>query len=181
MIFHALPLDGAYRVEIDPKRDERGFFARTFCHDEFGSRGFVANFPQCSLSFNPRRSTLRGLHYQLPPHAVTKLGRCTRGAIYDVIVDLRPESPTFRRWAAAELSAERRNALYIPERFAHGFLTLEDDTEVFYQISHPYRPEAARGVRFDDPAFGIRWPAAPAVIGERDRSYPDHVVEAHAG
>ena len=176
MIFHALPLAGAYRIEIDPKRDERGFFARTFCRDEFSRLGLVSEFPQCSLSFNPQRATLRGMHYQLPPHAETKLVRCTRGRIYDVIVDLRPESPSYERWTSVELDAERRNALYIPERFAHGFLTLAPDTEVFYQISHAHRPEAARGVRFDDPAFGIDWPLPPAVIGERDRSYPDHVA-----
>ena len=178
MIFHALPLDGAYVVEIDPRQDERGFFARTFCRDMFAARGLVTEFPQCSLSFNLRRGTLRGMHYQVAPHAETKLVRCTRGAVYDVIVDLRPESPTYCRWAAAELSAARRNALYIPERFAHGFLSLEDATEVSYQISHPYRPDAARGVRFDDPAFGIAWPEPPTVIAERDRSYPDHVREA---
>jgi dTDP-4-dehydrorhamnose 3,5-epimerase len=175
VIFQPLALDGAFVVEIDPRRDERGFFARTFCRDEFRARGLVDDFPQCSISFNARRATLRGMHYQEPPYAEVKLVRCTQGAIHDVIVDLRPGSPTRRRWVAVELSAGNRKALYIPEGLAHGFLTLEDETEVFYQISRPHRPEAARGVRYDDPAFAIRWPVPPAVIAERDRSYPDHV------
>jgi dTDP-4-dehydrorhamnose 3,5-epimerase len=177
LIFRALPLEGAFAVEIEPRSDERGFFARTFCRDEFAARGLAHDFPQCSVSFNARRGTLRGMHYQMPPDAEAKLVRCTRGSVYDVVVDLRPESPSYGRWTAVELGAARRNALYVPERFAHGFLTLEDETEVFYQISRPHRPEAARGARFDDPAFGIRWPFSPVVISTRDRSYPDHVRE----
>jgi dTDP-4-dehydrorhamnose 3,5-epimerase len=175
VIFQALPLAGAFTVELEPVADERGFFARSFCRDAFRARGLAADYPQCSVSFNARRGTLRGMHYQAAPHAEAKLVRCTRGRLYDVIVDLRPESHTCCRWVGVELDAARRNALYVPEGFAHGFLTLEDETEVFYQISHAYVPESARGVRYDDPAFGIRWPAAPSVISERDRSYPDHV------
>lgn len=176
MIFQALALAGAFVVEIDPRRDERGFFARTFCRDEFRAHGLCDDFPQCSVSFNQKRATLRGMHYQEPPHAEVKLVRCTQGAIHDVIVDLRPGSPTLRKWVAVELSAANRRALYIPEGLAHGFLTLEDETEVYYQISRPHHPEAARGVRYDDPAFGIRWPVPPAVIALRDRSYPDHAL-----
>lgn len=175
MIFRPLPLGGAYVVELEPFADERGFFARTFCRDAFRERGLATDYPQSSVSFNARRGTLRGMHFQAAPHAEAKLVRCTRGQLYDVIVDLRRESPTYCRWEGVELDAARRNALYVPEGFAHGFISLEDETEVFYQISHAYHPESARGVRWDDPAFGIRWPAAPSVISERDRGYPDHV------
>jgi dTDP-4-dehydrorhamnose 3,5-epimerase len=175
VIFQPLPLAGAFTVELEPIADERGFFARSFCRDAFRKQGLAVDYPQCSISFNARRGTLRGMHWQAAPHAEAKLVRCTRGRLYDVIVDLRPESHSYCRWTGVELAAARRNALYVPEGFAHGFLTLEDETEVFYQISHEYRPEAARGVRWDDPAFGIRWPAAPAVVSERDRGYPDHV------
>jgi dTDP-4-dehydrorhamnose 3,5-epimerase len=176
LIFQPLALGGAFVVEIDPRRDERGFFARTFCRDEFGAQGLCADFPQCSVSFNARKATLRGMHYQDAPHAEVKLVRCTQGAIHDVLIDLRRGSPTYRKWVAVELTAENRKALYVPEGLAHGFLTLADATEVFYQISRPHEPLAARGVRYDDPAFGIRWPAPPAVIAERDRGYPDHVA-----
>jgi dTDP-4-dehydrorhamnose 3,5-epimerase len=175
VIFRPLPLAGAFEVELEPIADERGFFARSFCRDAFRAQGLAIDYPQCSISFNARRGTLRGMHYQAAPHAEAKLVRCTRGRLHDVIVDLRPESPSYCRWTGVELAGAKRNALYVPEGFAHGFLTLEDETEVFYQISHEYRPEASRGVRFDDPAFGIRWPAAPAVVSERDRAYPDHV------
>jgi len=173
-------LPGVVLVEMQPMEDERGFFARTFCRDEFRARGLCDDFPQCSISFNQKRATLRGMHYQESPHAEVKLVRCTQGSIHDVIVDLRPGSPTLRQWVAVELSAANRRALYIPEGLAHGFLTLQDETEVSYQISRPHRPEAARGVRYDDPAFGIRWPSPPAVIAERDRSYPDHALQRPA-
>jgi dTDP-4-dehydrorhamnose 3,5-epimerase len=174
--FSETPVVGALLVEPDLIQDERGFFARTFSSEEFAERGLDARVDQCSISFNTRAGTLRGLHYQEAPHGEAKLVRCTRGAIYDVALDLRPDSPTYLRWAAAELSADNGRALFIPEGCAHGFQSLLDATEVLYQISTPYVPSAARGVRWDDPAFGIEWPPAERrLISERDRSWPDHV------
>lgn len=160
---------------IEPERlaDERGFFARTFCEREFADHGLVPTFAQCSLSWNARAGTLRGMHYTLPPHAEAKLVRCTQGRIHDVALDLRSESATFRRHFALELSAANRLALYLPPGVAHGFLTLEDGCEVFYQMSELFDPTAGRGVRWNDPAFGIVWPAAVEMISERDRDYPD--------
>lgn len=172
MRFIPLPLDGAWQIEPELLQDDRGFFARTFCRQEFAARGLAAPAEQCSVSFNRSKGTLRGLHYQRAPHEEARLVRCTMGAIHDVIVDLRPSSATFRRWASVELSAANRRALYVPEGFAHGFVTLADETEVFYQMSHPYHPESAAGVRWDDPAFAIEWPHPIAVMSERDRSYP---------
>ncbi len=172
MIFHETPLGGAYVLEIEPIGDERGLFARTWCQREFAARGLETRIAQCSTSFNSERGTLRGMHYQIEPFAETKIVRCTRGAIYDVIIDLRVGSPTSRRHFATALSAGNRKAMYVPKGFAHGFQTLEDDTEVFYQISQFHSPEHARGVRWDDPAFGIRWPEAVRAIADRDRSYP---------
>lgn len=173
MLFKGTLVEGVVEIAVEYQVDERGLFGRTWCRKEFGEAGLRPDVVQCSISFNYRRGTLRGLHYQAAPHAEAKLVRCTRGAMYDVAVDLRPDSPTFCRWTAAELTAENRRALYIPEGCAHGFLTLEDNTEVFYQMSEFYHPEAARGVRWNDPAFGIVWPAEVTVISERDRSYPD--------
>jgi dTDP-4-dehydrorhamnose 3,5-epimerase len=172
------PVAGVHLVEPERIEDERGFFARTFAADEFAARGLDARVAQCSTSFNAKCGTLRGLHYQAAPHGEAKLVRCTRGAIYDVAVDLRPDSPSYRRWTGAELSADNGRALFIPAGCAHGFQTLVDASEVLYQISTAYVPEAARGVRWDDPAFGIAWPPAPAhgrILSERDASYPDHV------
>ena len=163
----------AFVIDVEPRRDERGLFARTWCRRELAAQGLSTSLEQISLSFNPRKGTLRGMHYQAPPHEEVKVVRCTRGAIYDVIVDLRWSSPAFRQWFGVELNADNRRMLYIPEGLAHGFLTLAPDTEVSYQISREYVPEAARGVRWDDPAFGIDWPGTVAVISERDRSYPD--------
>ncbi|HEX8243788.1 MAG TPA: dTDP-4-dehydrorhamnose 3,5-epimerase, partial [Longimicrobium sp.] len=160
MIFTATELAGAWIVDPERLEDERGFFARTFDAGEFARRGLRSAFPQCSVSFNARAGTLRGMHFQAEPHAEAKLVRCTAGAVYDVIVDLRPESPTRLRWIGVELSAANRRALYVPEGCAHGFQTLADASEVFYQISVPYAAESARGVRWNDPAFGITWPAA---------------------
>ena len=161
-------------IEPEPIADERGLFARTWCREEFRAHGLDSDLAQCSVSANRRRGTLRGLHYQVAPRAEAKLVRCTAGAIIDVALDLRPESPTRGRWLAVELSARDRRMLYIPKGFAHGFQTLEDDTEVFYQISESYDPACARGVRWDDPAFAIRWPEAPGrILSERDASYPD--------
>jgi dTDP-4-dehydrorhamnose 3,5-epimerase len=171
--FSPMALAGACIIDIEPVPDERGFFARSWCREEFARHGLNPDLAQCSISFNKKRGTLRGMHYQAKPHEETKVVRCTRGAIYDVIVDLRPESPTFRKWVAVELSADNRRMLYIPAGLAHGFQSLTDDTEVFYQISAPYHPESARGARWDDPAFGIEWPVAERVISDKDRQYPD--------
>lgn len=173
MIFTETPLKGAYVIDPERLADERGFFARTWCRREFEAHGLDPGLAQCNISFNHARGTLRGMHYQAAPHAEAKLVRCTTGAIYDVIVDLRRESSTFCGWFAAELSADNRKMLYIPEGFAHGFLTLTDNTEIFYQISEYYIPESARGVRWDDPAFAISWPVRPEVMSPRDSSYPD--------
>jgi dTDP-4-dehydrorhamnose 3,5-epimerase len=170
------PVAGVHLVEPERIADERGHFARTFAADEFTAHGLDARVTQCSTSFNARRGTLRGLHYQAAPHGEAKLVRCTRGAIYDVAVDLRPDSPSYRRWTAAELTADNGRALYIPAGCAHGFQTLVDASEVLYQISTPYVPEAARGVRWDDPAFGIDWPPPPRgrrTMAARDAGYPD--------
>jgi dTDP-4-dehydrorhamnose 3,5-epimerase len=164
---------GAYLIEQERHADERGFFARTWCAQEFAEHGLESAFAQCSVSYNHRRGTLRGLHYQAPPFAETKLVRCTRGAVYDVALDLRPASPTFRRWFGVELGADDGRALYVPRGCAHGFYTLADQTEVAYEISTPYTPEAARGVRWNDPFHGIAWPGPVAVIAPRDRDYPD--------
>ena len=173
MLFTETTLAGA--VVIDPERqeDQRGFFARSWCQEEFAAHGLPAKIAQCGISYNARKGTLRGMHYQHAPHAEGKLVRCTAGAVYDVIVDLRRQSPTFRQWIALELTAENRRMLYVPEGFAHGFETLTEHAEVFYQISEFYHPESAAGVRWDDPAFGIRWPCPPAVISPRDGQYED--------
>jgi dTDP-4-dehydrorhamnose 3,5-epimerase len=172
MKFIPLELPGASLVEIERSEDERGFFARSFCEREFAAHGLPTHFPQCNISWNRAPLTLRGMHFQAAPHAEAKLVRCTAGRIHDVIVDLRPGSPTRLRWRAVELDAERRSALFIPAGFAHGFLTLEPATEVFYHMGEFYIPDSARGFRYDDPLFGIRWPAEPAVLSERDRGYP---------
>ena len=173
MIFTETKLNGVYILEIEKLNDERGFFARTWCKQEFVKYGLNSNLSQCSISFNLKRGTLRGMHYQISPYQETKLVRCTAGAIYDVVIDLRPDSATFCQWFAVELSAENRCMLYVPEDFAHGFQTLEDNTEVFYQISESYAPEYAKGVRWDDLAFDIRWPAGDRIISSKDASYAD--------
>ena len=180
MLFREKEIEGVWVVEPERYEDERGFFARTWDTFEFAERGLNGNLVQSSISYNRRRGTLRGMHFQIGPHAEAKLVRCTAGSIFDVAVDLRPSSSTFRKWAGVELSAENRLALYVPEGCAHGFLTLADDVEVGYQISAPHAPTAARGVRFDDPAFGILWPEEIVVISERDRKYPDFEPQADA-
>lgn len=174
MRFTPTDIAGVIRVEADVHRDDRGLFARLQCPDEFASAGLNFTPVQTSLSRNPHLHTLRGMHYQPAPNAETKLVRVSRGRIFDVAVDLRPDSPTYRQWTAAELSAENLAALLIPEGVAHGFLTLEPDTDVIYQIAPAYRPGHEAGVRWDDPAFAIAWPAAPALISARDAAYPDH-------
>ena len=172
MIFTELPLSGAYLVEMQRHTDERGFFARSYCAEEFSERGLGPELRQCSVSYNARKGTLRGMHYQSAPHEEHKLVRCTAGAIFDVLVDLRHSSPTHRRWCAAELTAENRRSVFVPPGCAHGFVTLTDDTEVYYMISVAHAPEFSRGVRWNDPVFGIEWPFPPAVISARDASYP---------
>lgn len=173
MRFEETPIEGVWVIDPERHADERGFFARTWDADEFRAQGLNGQVVQCSVSFNGARGTLRGLHYQEAPHQEAKLVRCTAGEIFDVAVDLRPESATFKEWYGIELSAENRIALYIPEGCAHGFLTLSEGSEVLYQISEFYAPDAARGVRFDDPAFAIAWPGEVLVVNDRDRSYPD--------
>jgi dTDP-4-dehydrorhamnose 3,5-epimerase len=171
--FEATKLAQAFVVDLEPRGNERGFFARTFCEREFEAHGLPTRFPQCNLSRNKHKGTLRGMHYNAAPHGESKLVRCNSGAIYDVIVDLRPGSPTRFEWIGVELSAETGRALFVPEGFAHGFVTLADDTDVHYHMGRFYEGAAARGFRWNDPRFGVRWPLAPAVLSERDASYPD--------
>lgn len=173
MRFVETPLAGAYVLELERLEDERGFFARTWCAEELATRGLESRIAQCNLSSNRRRGTLRGMHYQAAPHQEAKIVRCIRGAIYDVIVDLRHGSPTMRRWTSLELTADNRRALYVPKDFAHGFQTLTDDVEVFYEMSTPYASGFVRGVRWSDPALAIEWPIDDPILSERDRSYPD--------
>jgi dTDP-4-dehydrorhamnose 3,5-epimerase len=178
MRFVETELPGAYIVELEERVDDRGFFARIWCRDEFTEHGLTAELAQCSLSRTDAAGTLRGMHFQRPPHEEAKLVRCSRGAIFDVIVDLRPDSPSLGRWFGVELEESAGRALYVPEGFAHGFQTLVDDVDVLYMISTPYAPEAASGVRWDDPFFAIEWPPAEQrVLSERDRSWPDFVAE----
>lgn len=172
MKFNATSIAGVWVVDLDSHTDSRGFFARTWCADEFGRQGLSTLVAQCSISYNRQRGTLRGMHWQVPPHEEAKLIRCTAGAIFDVCVDLRPHSRTFRQWFGIELSSSNRTALYVPEGCAHGFLTLCDDAEVVYQISTAHQPGAARGFRWDDATIGIAWPAPVMVVSDRDRSYP---------
>lgn len=178
MRLHEAGVAGAYVMEPERHEDERGWFARTYCADEFAAAGLEPHIAQISTSHNDRRGTLRGMHFQRAPHEEAKLVRCTSGLAWDVVLDLRPDSPTFAGWAAAELDAERGRAMYVPTGCAHGFITLADNTEIEYLISTPHAPDAAAGVRFDDPAFGIDWPLAPAVISDRDRSYPSVDLES---
>lgn len=173
MIFHALSLPGAVLIEIERREDERGFFARTFCEREFAAAGLPTRFPQSNVSFNRVRGTVRGMHFQRAPYDEPKLVRCTRGVIYDQIIDLRPDSPTFRRAFGAELSEDNRTALYVPPGFAHGFQTLQDRSEVLYMMGEFYVANAAAGVRWNDPAFDLSWPLPISVISERDLAYPD--------
>ena len=173
MRFIETKLPGAYVIEPERFEDDRGFFARTFCEREFAAAGLVTRWPQCNVSHNHARGTLRGMHYQAAPHEEVKLVRCTHGAVHDVIIDLRADSATFRQYVGVDLTARNGTMLYIPGGFAHGFLTLEDHTEVFYQMSAFYAPDYARGVRWDDPAFRIAWPSTPRIVCERDAAYPD--------
>jgi dTDP-4-dehydrorhamnose 3,5-epimerase len=166
-------LPGVYLIEPRRRSDERGFFARTFCSRELAELGLETRIAQSSISFNPTRGTLRGMHYQASPHGETKIIRCTMGAIWDCLIDLRPDSPTYKQWVAERLTAENRKLFYVPEGIAHGFLTLEPDSEVFYEISSFFVPDAARGVRWDDPTFAVDWPIRPRLMSDRDRDYVD--------
>ncbi len=174
MIFEETKLRGAYLIKLQELADDRGFFARSWCQREFEQRGLVAHVVQANLSFNRKKGTLRGMHYQLAPYEETKLVRCTRGAIYDVIIDLRPRSATYRQWIGAELTDANRHMLFVPEGFAHGFQSLADNTEVSYQVSQFYTPGAEQGARYDDPAFGISWPLDVRMISDKDARWPDY-------
>lgn len=173
MRFKDTPLEGAWIIEDDCFPDERGTFQRIFCRREFDQRNLLSDLVQCNISRSLRAGTLRGMHFQLPPAQEAKLVRCTSGAIYDVILDLRRDSPTFLNWTAAELTSDNRRSVYVPEGFAHGLLTLSDNTEVLYHVSQYYHLDLSSGVRYDDPAFGLEWPHAPRVINHRDRTWPD--------
>jgi dTDP-4-dehydrorhamnose 3,5-epimerase len=173
MLFTESELPGAHIIELERRVDERGFFARSFCEQEFAAHGLPTHFPQCNLSHNALQGTLRGMHYEAPPSAECKLVRCVAGAIHDVIIDLRPGSPTFLKWLGVELSAQNARALFVPAGFAHGFLTLTPAADVFYHMGDVFRPGGARGLRWNDPQFAIAWPATPSVISERDATYPD--------
>lgn len=176
MIFTETKLEGAFVVEIERIEDERGFFARAWCEKEFEAHGLNVRWVQANLAFSERRGTLRGLHYQIAPYEEAKLMRCTSGAIYDVIVDLRPDSPTYTQWLGIELTADNHKALYVPKGFAHGYQILMDDTETFYPVSQFYSPGFERGIRWDDPAFGIEWPeVGTRIISDKDRSWPDYL------
>ena len=174
MKFHPTPLNGAYTIELEKRGDDRGFFARAFCQREFEAAGVPMSAVQMNNALSAKAGTLRGMHYQLPPAAEIKVVRCIRGALYDVIIDLRPGSPTHARWIGINLSADSYQMLYAPEGFAHGYQTLTDDAEMYYTTSAFYAPSAARGVRYDDPAFGIRWPLPVSMISDADRRWPDY-------
>jgi dTDP-4-dehydrorhamnose 3,5-epimerase len=180
VIFERAPIAGAFLVDVERHDDERGFFARVWCRDEFAARGINAEVVQASVSYNRQAGTLRGLHFSWPPSQEGKLVRCESGRIFDVIVDLRPDSPTFLRYFGLVLDSSQHNAIYVPPGVAHGFQTLARDSQVLYLMTDRYRPELAGGVRFDDPAFGVRWPMPVSVISERDRGYPDFETAAHA-
>lgn len=178
MIFHETKLQGAFRIEIEPIHDNRGFFARVNCQREFAEYGLTTDFVQSNITFSPQKNTLRGLHYQIAPHKEIKLVRCVRGAIYDVIVDLRPSSPTYLQWLATTITADAHNMIYIPGGFAHGYQTLAENTEVYYQVGQFYAPGFERGMRWDDPALNIAWPQVESlVLSEKDKVWPDFVPE----
>lgn len=174
MVFQETKLKGAYIIDLERLEDARGFFARTWCQREFLEHGLNPRLVQCNLSYNQKKGTFRGMHYQVAPHEEAKLIRCSRGSLYDIIIDLRPDSPTFKEHLAVTLTADNRTMLYVPEQFAHGFITLEDHTEIFYQMSEFYAPHCARGFRWNDPAFDIQLPIEVAVISDQDRNCPDY-------
>lgn len=179
MIFNKTPLEGAYTIELEKRGDERGFFARLFCEKEFQTHGLESKFVQINNSSSSTKGTLRGMHFQIAPAGEVKVVRCIKGALYDVIVDLRPNSPTFKKWFGVELSAENRTMMYVPKGFAHGFVTLTDDVEAFYLVTEFYAPEQERGLRYNDPAINIQWPITPTEISDKDKSWPDLNQEFH--
>lgn len=179
MKFHQTPLPGACTIELEKRGDDRGFFARFYCSEEFGAQGLNTSFAQINNSLTGKRGTLRGMHYQMMPSAEVKIVRCIRGSLFDVILDLRPDSPTFGQWFGETLSADNRIMMYCPKGFAHGFITLEDDTEAFYLVSDPYAPDLERGIRYNDPRFGIEWPIQPLEISEKDNAWPDFDADWH--
>lgn len=181
MLFHELELPGAYLIELEKRGDDRGFFARAFCKKEFGTKGLVTDIVQMNNSLSAEAGTLRGLHYQLPPHAETKIVRCIRGAIWDCILDLRSDSRTFGKWFGAELSAENRKMMYVPKGFAHGLISLTSDTETFYLVDEFYAPTAERTVRWNDPRFAVEWPIRPTVISDKDANAPNFAPALHLG
>lgn len=179
MKFNNTPLQDAYTIELEKRGDDRGFFARLFCTEEFSNQGIVSSYAQINNSLTEKMGTLRGMHYQLSPSAEVKVVRCISGSLYDVILDLRPDSPTYGKWFGETLSAENRLMMYAPKGFAHGFITLEENAEAIYLVSDPYAPDLERGVRFNDPAFDIEWPIEPVEVSEKDRSWPDFDREWH--
>jgi dTDP-4-dehydrorhamnose 3,5-epimerase len=179
MKFTPTPLKDAYVIDLEKRGDDRGFFARFFCRDEFREQGLKEQFVQVNNSFSKDKGTLRGMHYQLAPHCETKVVRCLTGALYDVIIDLRPESPTFKQHFGVELTAENRTMLYVPDGFAHGFLTLKEDTESLYLVTEFFAPEAERAIRWNDPTFGIEWPATPEIVSNKDQNHPDFDPSYH--
>jgi dTDP-4-dehydrorhamnose 3,5-epimerase len=181
MIFHETPLRGSYIIDLDKKGDERGFFARFFCVNEYSKLGLDQNVVQINNSLSADKGTLRGMHYQLSPKAETKVVRCIRGALFDVILDLREDSPTFGQHFGAELTAENRKMMYVPKGFAHGFMTLKDDTEALYLVTEFYAPELERGIRWNDPRFNIQWPFEPTTVSDKDQNHPDFDPEHHLG
>ncbi len=178
MIFTELELKGAYLVEVKKIEDDRGFFGRAWCANEFTEHGLNRNFVQMNTSFTKKKGTIRGMHFQADPYQEVKFIRCTRGRIWDVIIDLRPDSPTFKKWAGNELTADNYRMVYVPENFAHGFITLEDNSEVYYPVTQFYTPGAERGLRWDDPAFNIKWPVEVTLVSEKDRSHKDFTIDS---
>lgn len=179
MIFHKTPLEGARLIELEKRGDDRGFFARAFCENEFEAEGLVPRFVQVNNSLSAKKGTLRGMHYQMAPHGEVKIVRCIRGSLWDAILDLRPQSPTYKKWFGAELSAENRLAMYVPRGFAHAILTLTDDAEALYLVSDFYAPTHERGIRWNDPNFNVEWPIEPVEISEKDAAWPDFDPEFH--
>lgn len=177
MLFQHTDFEGLYTIELEKRQDERGFFARSWCAGEFAEHGLVSSFVQCSISYNKEKGTLRGMHYQKKPCEEAKLVRCTRGSMFDVVIDLRPNSSTYCKYFSIELSSSNYKMLYIPVGFAHGFQTLEHHTEIFYQMSEFFHPEFSDGVRWNDPLFSIKWPSDDIIISEKDKAYPDYVKE----
>ena len=179
MIFNTIPLQGAYLLELEKKEDQRGFFGRFFCEQEFKNKGLLSNFSQINNSLTRKKGTLRGMHFQIGNDAEVKVVRCIKGSLYDVIIDLRPDSPTFKKWFGAELTSENRKMMYVPKGFAHGFISLLDETEALYLVSTPYAPQSERGLCFNDKAFSVSWPISPREISDKDKAWPLFSEDSH--